>query len=273
MIYNNVSVKQVIAKVFTDYDLHEESHRIADYIEWAGEALEKIGAFPQLEIKVTGKGGVPLLKIENYQVSLPVGLYGIIQAVYTAKEGQGASYQPMQYGTGSFDAVKGVTVHNTVDNTYSTRDETCGETSKASGITYVVAGGYLKTNVRDGYIMLSYTSIPLDEEGYPKVPDNMSFLDALYWYIVMKSLYPKWVNGTIRDMVYFEARRSWNYYRKQAYGEALMPQGDQLESVKNIWNQLMPELGSGKDFYSSIGGEQAIYNQTNCNAKHYPVLC
>ena len=46
MIYKLTSVKSVIAKVFTDLDLQEETHRVSDMIEWAGEALEKIGAFP-----------------------------------------------------------------------------------------------------------------------------------------------------------------------------------------------------------------------------------
>jgi len=278
MLYDTVSIRQVIAKVLTDNDFHEENHRIADMIEWASEALEKIGAFPQLEIKVAGKGGEPLLKIENYQALLPIGLHSIIQAVYTPEENQSSPYYTMRYGSGSFDAVTGMTVHNVndpadpTDDTYTTRDEEFLEVNKSTDFTYVVVGKYIKTNIRDGYIMLSYTSIPLDDEGYPSVPNKMSFLDALYWYITMKLYYPKWVNGTVRDGVFFEARRSWNYYRKQAYGEALMPNGDQLESVKNVWNQLVPDLNAENNFYSTVGQEQVIYSQTNRNAQYYPII-
>jgi len=271
-------MKQVIAKVLTDNDMHEEAHRIADFIEWGSEALEKIGAFPQLEINVTGKGGVPLLKIENYQSLLPLGLHSIIQAVYVPKENEPGPYYPMRYGSGSFDAVSGMTVHNENDpndpndDTYTTRDEYAFETNRSIDVTYVVAGSYIKTNVSQGYIMLSYTSIPMDDDGYPKVPNNMSYLDALYWYITMKLFYPKWVNGEIRDGVYFETRRSWNYYRKQAYGEALMPQGDQLESIKNTWNQLIPETNAENNFFSTVGQEEGIHNQTNRYVKFYPVI-
>lgn len=52
MIYKLTSVKRVIAKVFTDLDLKEGDHRITDMIEWASEALLKIGAFPQFTTKV-----------------------------------------------------------------------------------------------------------------------------------------------------------------------------------------------------------------------------
>jgi len=278
MIYDSVSVRQVIAKVLTDNDLHEENHRIADMIEWAGEALERIGAFPQLEIKVTGKGGTPLLKIENYQAILPLGLHGIIQAVYTPNENQHGPYYPMRYSSGSFNAVPGITKREVndptdpTDDTFITEDENFLETDQSLDYTYVVVGRYIKTNVKDGYIMLAYTSIPLDDEGYPKVPNNISFLEALYWYITMKLFYPKWLNGTIRDGVYMEAKRSWSFYRKQAYGEALMPQGDQLESIKNTWNQLVPELNAQNEFFSTVGQEQVIYNQTNRYAEFYPII-
>ena len=46
MVYNLTSVNRVIAKVFTDLQLQEGDHRVSDMIEYAGEALEKIGGFP-----------------------------------------------------------------------------------------------------------------------------------------------------------------------------------------------------------------------------------
>jgi len=364
MVYDTISVKQVIAKVLTDNNLHEENHRIADMIEWAGEALEKIGAFPQLEIRVAGKGGEPFLRINNYQAKLPKGLHSIIQAVYKPSEDSAGYLYPMRYSSGSFEAVPEMTSYQPIlESAYwnyidtfpivagtmmiyndqlqihridnqgetrnldevsagqylrlfdgvdaehwykiigtgntasiyifdleeikiegsfipgdpveatlfidSTRNEYFMETSRTMEYVYVVQGGYFKTNVRDGFVMLSYTRIPIDNDGYPKVPNNMSYIDALYWYITMKLNYPKWVKGELRDGVYFEMRRSWNYYRKQAYGEALMPEGDQLHAIKNTWNQLIPELNAEDSFYSGVGEQETIYNQ---NTRTWPLL-
>ena len=67
MVYNFTSVKRVISKVFTDLDLKEGDHRLSDLIEWAGEAVKKIGGFPTLITKVIGKDDVPVLAISNYQ--------------------------------------------------------------------------------------------------------------------------------------------------------------------------------------------------------------
>ena len=83
MVYKLTSVKKIIAKVFTDLDLKEGDHRVSDMIEWAGEALEKIGAFPQFENKVSGKNDVPMLTISNYQSRLPYDFHRLIQVAYS----------------------------------------------------------------------------------------------------------------------------------------------------------------------------------------------
>jgi hypothetical protein len=129
--------------------------------------------------------------------------------------------------------------------------------------TYMIKGGYIKTNVETGYIMLAYQAIPTDTQGYPMIPDNASFMEAIYWYITMKLLYPQWAAGQVRDAVYADAKRSWNYYCKQAYGNAMMPNGaEQMESIKNTWHRLVEEWGEHDSFFSTLGQEQVIFNPT-----------
>jgi hypothetical protein len=266
MIYNRTSIKRVIAKVLTDNDIQEETIRVSDMIEWAAEALERIGAFPELDTKVSGKGGDPLIPVVDYRADLPQGLHSIIQAAYAVEE-EGPFY-PMRKSSGSFDSVRGDTI--IVDGTdpnnivYGTEEEK-KQTSFTHDIVYTTIPGYINTNMREGHIMLSYRTIPLDGDGYPMVPDDPGFIDALYWYITMKLLYPKWVLGTVKDAAYQNARSSWNYYSKQAYGNSMMPDGDMLESIKNTWNRLIPELGDNNNFFSTTGQEQIIRTHTNNN--------
>lgn len=254
MVYNNISVKQVITKVLTDNDMQEEVHRIADMLTWCAEAIERIGFFLNLDTKVTGKGGVPLLEVVNYQVQLPIGLHSIIQAAYSYTAN--GPYYPMVQGTGSFDSVRGITT--TVGNTSS--EDTNNATDFNTDITYVVTPGYIKTNKKDGYIMLAYSAIPISEDGFPLIPDLASYIDALYWYVTMKLMYPAWREGRIRDAVYYDARRSWNFYCKQAYGEALMPDSSAMESIKNTWNRLVPDMNANNSFYSTTNQQEIIYN-------------
>lgn len=304
MIYKLTTVKSVISKVFTDLDLQEETHRVSDMIEWAGEALEKIGAFPYFVNKVTGLEGVPLLEISNYQVKLPCDFYSIIQLTYSSSAV--GPYLPVRYSTGNFETYgdlndvtdlsttppesdivtftmelydlsyadaltylnsnpdKRVLISAMVSDGYAkvvnVNSDIINPLMNTDDVTYVIANGYIKLNVRTGYLMMAYQAIPTDCDGYPMIPDEISFKEAIYWYINMKLMYPKWAEGRVRDAVYYDAKRSWNYYAKQAYGDALMPNADKLESIKNAWVRLIPEIHEHSSGFSTLGQEQYYYN-------------
>lgn len=256
MILNTTTLRSVVAKVIFDNNIQEDTTPINSLMEYGAEAMERIGAFKELTTKVTGKGGESLLEVSNYQTSLPTDLHSIIQVAYSPT-GEGRFY-PVRTATGSFDGSRGKT---TTEG--ETEEETRFTTDFNFDIVYVAVPGYLKLNVEEGYIMLAYRAIPTDDEGFPTIPDNPGFIDAVYWYITMKYLYPKWVTGEVRDAVYFNARTSWNYYSKQAYGDSMMPTEDDLVTIKNIWNKLVPEMLEEDTFYSTIGERQYIRNQTN----------
>jgi hypothetical protein len=257
MIYNYVSVKKVIAKVFSDLDLGEQPHRISDMIEYCGEALKKIGAFPALITRVTGKEDLPLLTITNYQAKLPADLNTINQVAYSASTK--GPYYPMRYATGSYSSNHPTKDVGVIINTQTTPDSE-KDTMFSLDYSYIIVGGYIKTNIKDGYLLISYQAIPVDTDKYPLIPDDESFFEALYWYINMKLTYPEWKAGRIRDAVYYDTKSSWNYYRKQAYANAMMPNPDQLESIKNTWIRLIPEINAHDTFYSTLGEQETIYN-------------
>jgi hypothetical protein len=305
MIYKNISVKRVISRVFDDLNLEEGSHRISDMIEWAGQAVEKIGAFSSFINKVSGKDDNPLLEVTGYQTLLPHDFHKLIQVSYALTPS--GPFYPMRYATGSFDwgstvnepSDDGEIVHpessvvtlamslydlsyedalTLINNEPATRALLEGMlnamdsptiqrvatefTDTTFDFTYLITPNYIKTNIETGYIMLAYQAIATDAEGYPLVPDNESFIEAIYWYINMKLLYPEWKTGHVRDAVYYDAKRSWNYYCKQAYGDALMPNRDQMESIKNSWLRLVPEIHEHSTGFSTMGQRQLIHNHT-----------
>ena len=302
MVYKYCSVKTVIAKVIADLDLPEENFRVADALEWASEALEAIGAFPQFIIRTTGRDNLPLLELINYQAELPYDFHSLIQVSYSNT--LTGSFYPMRYATGSFESnpidyfdtiesgtgnlVTDASIVNLAMQLYDlTYEEALSKINTEPGTkatlssllesrttstidtgysttdyVYTVRGGYIKTNVDTGYLMVSYQAIPTDIEGYPLIPDTFSFRTALYWYINMKLLYPQWKTGQVRDAVYRDARSSWNYYCKQAYGDAMMPDRGQLESIKNNWLRLIPNIGEMDTDFSHVGEQQTVYTHS-----------
>jgi hypothetical protein len=62
---------------------------------------------------------------------------------------------------------------------------------------YFIKPGWIVTNKRKGYIKLAYKAIATDERGYPLIPDLTSYQEAVYWYVVMKLTFPKYINGSL----------------------------------------------------------------------------
>lgn len=309
MITKYVNIKRVISKVFRDNDLKEGTHRVADMIEYAAEALEKIGAFPYFLIKVSGKEDTPSVAIVDYQAKLPMDAHRVLQVAYS--EYVDGPFYPMRYATGTFEVFKTNSSEATTDTILSdnelvnvamdmfnlsyadalaklnnepdtkellqgilTRDTsntlaTGGGQVNSTDFTYVINGGYIKTNKKSGYLMIAYQAIPLDVDGFPMIPDDPAYMEAVYWYITMKLLYSEWKEGRVRDAVYYEARRSWNFYAKQAYGNALMPNYDELESIKNTWLRLIPNINEHDTFFTSVGQREQIYNQNSTRFNSY----
>lgn len=95
----------------------------------------------------------------------------------------------------------------------------------------------------------------------PMIPDAASYFEALYWYVTVKLKYPEYLNGRMNREIYYDIRRSWNFYCKQAYGESLMPNYDELEGMKNAWLKMYPEINEHDTFYSTVGDRQSIYDK------------
>jgi hypothetical protein len=261
MIYNYISCKTVISKVASDLNWQEEPHRIIDCIEWIGEGLKKIGAFPQMVTKTMGKEGLPLLQLVDHQAKLPFDLHSINQVAYA--KAIGGPFYDMRYNTGSYGANHDMTNSHdllTMEDNNDLQPSSEDGTTFTGNYYYTITGGYIKSNTKSGFLLISYQAIPVDNDGFPLVPNDESFLEALYWYINMKLLYPEWKRGSIRDAVYYDAKSSWNYYRKQAYGNAMMPDEAQLESIKNTWIRLIPQINANKSFFSTIGQQEYTFN-------------
>ena len=132
---------------------------------------------------------------------------------------------------------------------------------------YFIKPGWLVTNKKKGYIKLAYKAIATDERGYPLIPDLTSYQEAIYWYVTMKLSFSKWLNGTLGGKgvnsgqnLYTYIQQQWNFYRNQAYAEAMMPTADDMQNIKNDWNKLIPDWDANKSFFKDINKEQTVYN-------------
>lgn len=233
MKYNHVSVYQVIAKVMKDLDITEENQRINDYIDWAGEAIELIGAPVQMETVTTEDDPI---EVKGYQAHAPFDSQHIMIV----------EYSPVKDG-----------LYKRIHQATSIKDVSA--LKRDANIYYSIKPKYIVLNVKDGYIKVTYKRLFKDVDGMIMVPDLMSYLEAIYWYIDMKITYPLWRIGKIRDSVYLNSKNSWNFFKNKAYGEMMMPTYDQYANgVKNAYNRIIPEMNEDSNALKNIGVQEKV---------------
>jgi len=122
---------------------------------------------------------------------------------------------------------------------------------------YFVEDGYVKTSFQEGKVCLSYKAFPTDAECYPLVPDDISFKEAMFWYIYKKMLLGglQSTNGIAYDF----ADQQWKYYCTQARNSAVYPDIDRYESFMNQWVRLIPNINRTDNGFENLGTREDIY--------------
>ena len=312
-IYKNVSSKEIIRKVFRDIKPRTADF-VHDAVEWIGEALEHIGAAPQLCQKqvvidiADHKGCLPgdlyyinqvavntcvsptvnnELDVLNKQIdalNADIGTYydSVNQLVSRTESGRyvsslttedmdtfdtryktnteqlreinsriavlsnvyftgGSCLSPLQYGASTFH--DSIHCDGCVNATVKYKD------------TYIIDCGYVKTSFATGKLCISYMAFPTDEECYPLVPDDISFREAMFWYIYKKLLL-QGIPGRNPKLGYEYAESMWQNYCTQARNSANYPDIDKYESFMNQWVRLVPDVNAHSTFFESLNDRE-----------------
>jgi hypothetical protein len=267
-----ISCKELIGEIYRDkkyrYNLPYQ-----DSLEWIADSLELIGAPKSL---------LPMVKkitIDNYRGMLPCNLHDITQA---AGSYGGCTPFPMRSTTNTFGSVfecedqllttlineSSVTTSEdpigedisgnpvyTFQNGNMSMPESTSDTSNSSGLTdptYNVNGGYIFTNFENGFVYLAYMALPTDEEGFPLIPDNRRFKEAVKAYIVFKIDYILWRNKELDKDVYLNSELEWLFYVSSAGNVARVPNYDGAQSLLNQM-KLIPQKYSHNQFFKYLG--------------------
>jgi len=85
---------------------------------------------------------------------------------------------------------------------------------------------------------------------------------------MMKLNFPKFIKGTLGGKAKFNfntyayLQQQWNFYRNQAYAEAMMPNESEMMSIKHEWNKLIPNVEPDYHFFNDLGEREIIYNDS-----------
>ena len=246
MIYKYVSVYTIVDKIYRDYD-HNEELDVWDIIEWAGEALEFIGAGQQYEERVAE------LEVKNNMAALPCNFHNDPMPSFNGHPVNLATgyFAPME--NNSADGKNYVNGKEVNEKQFPTSGNV-GEQRNAARLpeTYYIKDGVFVTSINEGTVLLAYNGIKTDSDGYPMIPDHISYKTAITKYCMMmldqRDYRRKRITRDIKD----ESKDEWQVYCKQARAAANMPNVSKMESLKNQWVKLKPNQNSHDSFFNDL---------------------
>jgi len=163
----------------------------------------------------------------------------VLENIYFNSGGQ--CLCPLQYGTSTFHE--------------SMHCDGCVNMTSRYKETYIVNCGMMQTSFVSGQVCLSYMAFPTDEECWPLVPDDISYREAMFWYIAKQmvlggaTLPNSRINYEFADM-------KWQNYCTQARNAANYPDIDRYQNFMDQWTRMAPELNRGQSFFEGLNDRE-----------------
>lgn len=162
-----------------------------------------------------------------------------------------------------------------------TRDDTLGgpvivetqsyELNEEYEYNYKINNSYIYTNFETGYIEIVYTGFVTDDHGFPMVPDDQRFIEAIKWSLIELIDYKKWRVGEISDKVYQDTEQKRAWYIASAISKAAVPSPDEMATLKNMMLRSIVKTNEHDSYfkYSGIGEQRYNHNNRFYNTRYF----
>lgn len=111
---------------------------------------------------------------------------------------------------------------------------------EATGLTYKIQGLCIFTSTKDVDIEISYRAFRVDDDGYPVIPDNPSFLRGLENYIKLQWFTIKYDMGEISEGILQNTQQEYAWAVGDAQSEFSRLDLDKAETLFNSFKTLLP---------------------------------
>jgi hypothetical protein len=116
---------------------------------------------------------------------------------------------------------------------------------------YRISGNHIQTSFECGYIKIHYWALPVDSEGYPLIPENENFKQALEWHIIRRLIGAGYEHKVFS---YQFADQQFEIFAARAMSEVSFPSTDSMARLHHATVRLIPPSTFHEDF--GIGYEQ-----------------
>jgi len=263
MIHTSVSIQQVIGRVIRNTRIQDSSY-IIDMNEWIPEAMGYMRTKMEMEERYKD------IEVEFHKGRLPCGTIHILAVEWCGRRLKWSN-TVKHYATGHnlgigsipasaelFTSVIKTKCLDDIPGNYiwesDIKKEGCSCTCVKDALClpehptayYQIEMDYLNTSFKDGCPRIHYYAQPTDKEGFPLIPDNENYKEALYYYIRAKM-----VGCGYKDKVFSEDElmRRFELYAGRAKAQIRYPSTDIMDSRIASLVRFIPPQNYWENFF------------------------
>lgn len=142
---------------------------------------------------------------------------------------------------------------STTDSFYNSENKV-----SPSDLTFKIQDGIIYTSIKSGKVELAYIAVNTDDDGYPVIPDNQSFIRALKAYIKLESFTILHDMGVISKDVYDRCQQEYGWAVGDCDSEFNRLSLSEAETLANSHNRMLPDDNQFQRGFQGLG-DKHIY--------------
>jgi hypothetical protein len=280
--YKHISAKEILARVIRGTGYKLPSVYQDDILEWIAEGIGYIQTTQTLVTESTAAQDCPgELLVTNHCVGLPCGFVSIlaledefgnripeggditdITLQTSSRHKNNQSTQDTRISTFEVNPYQ----HQTSSGVPSTKpgtsvpifgeDITSVKNTPYKRAYYKIQGNCIQTSFESGYVRLHYLALPVDEEGYPTIPDNENFKQALEWHIIRRLIGAGYQHPVF---TWEKADEQFEKYAGRAMNEVSFASLDTRARTWRSTVRLIPPQSYSDDFFIGSESPELLY--------------
>lgn len=129
---------------------------------------------------------------------------------------------------------------------------------RVAQISFKIQGNYIFTSQKDGNLKMVYTAIPIDEDGFPMIPNDNTFIIALEWYCKLQYYTILFEKGKITDKVYHNTQTEYSWAVGRCQSREHHMNLSEAEAVFNSFTRLLKKTSEFKHRFKNSNSKEII---------------
>ena len=124
--------------------------------------------------------------------------------------------------------------------------------------SFKTQGRIIFTSFPEGRVEVSYKAIPVDEDGFPLLIDNETYLNALEAYIKVKVFTVKFDTGKLQAGILSNAQTEYAWASHLLQSEMTTPSMSEMESMTRYLNTLIKPVRQFDNGFKDLGNREYL---------------